>query len=107
LKTLEILPSLDTRTVARHTLVKGENLGFHEQYAELDRIADPDFIEPKGYVFVGYSRERMTMDNMPSFDDIIDFSSKISDLTGYEISGENPSSRVVLLSSGRIPMEIR
>ena len=32
-QTLELLPSLDTRTVCRHTLIKGESLGHHEDYA--------------------------------------------------------------------------
>ena len=55
-QTLELLPSLDTRTVCRHTLIKNESLGYHEDYARLDNIADPDFIEAKGYVYVGNSQ---------------------------------------------------
>ncbi|HHD16014.1 MAG TPA: 4-demethylwyosine synthase TYW1 [Euryarchaeota archaeon] len=106
MRTLELLPSLDTRTVARHTLVKGENLGFERQYAELDAIADPDFIEPKGYVFVGYSRERMSMDNMPSMDDIRSFAGRMSELTGYGIAGESPPSRVVLLKKDGVTLRI-
>jgi len=107
METLKLLPSLDTRIVARHTLVKGCNLGFEEEYASLDRVAEPDFIEPKGYVFVGYSRERLSMDNMPSFDDIRAFAGKMSELTGYAPSGENKASRVVLLSNGRKDLRIR
>lgn len=106
MRTLELLPSLDTRTVARHTLVKGWNLGFEEEYASLDKIADPDFIEPKGYVYVGYSRERMKMENMPSFEEISVFASRMSELSGYEVVGKNPPSRVVLLSSGKVKMNI-
>ena len=52
-ETLELLPSLDTRTVCRHTLIKGESLGHWNDYARLDNIADPDFIEIKGYIYVG------------------------------------------------------
>lgn len=106
METLDLLPSLDTRTVARHTLVKGHNLGFEEEYIALDRRADPDFIEPKGYVYVGYSRERMEMENMPSFDDIQAFARRISEGTGYEMVGENPPSRVILLSKGTEPLLI-
>lgn len=61
IKTLKILPSLNTRTVIRHTLVKGINFGWVNSYASLDRIADPDMVEPKGYVFVGGSRSRLSM----------------------------------------------
>ncbi len=105
--TLDLLPSLETRTVARHTLVKGHNLGFEEEYAALDKRADPDFIEPKGYVYVGYSRERLEMDNMPSFEEILGFAGRMTELTGMEIVGENPPSRVVLLSKGSVPLMIR
>ena len=100
METIETLPSLDTRIVVRHTLVKNWNLGYEEQYSKLDMIAEPDFIEPKGYVYVGYSRERMSMDDMPSFDEISAFAGRMSDYTGYDIAGENKPSRVVLLSKG-------
>ena len=100
-ETLDILPSLDCRVVARHTLVKGWNMeeekGHIEQYARLDRRADPDFIESKGYVFVGYSRERMTIDNMPSHEDVMAFTRKLAPLTGYELQGDRRESRVTLL----------
>ena len=106
METLDLLPSLETRTVARHTLVKGHNLGFEEEYAALDKRADPDFIEPKGYVYVGYSRERLEMDNMPSFEEILRFARRMGELTGMEIVGENPPSRVALLSKGSVPLMI-
>jgi tRNA wybutosine-synthesizing protein 1 len=54
-KTLDLLPSLDTRTVIRHTMVKNVNFPFYDQYEKMDRRADPDFIESKGYVHVGQS----------------------------------------------------
>lgn len=97
METIQLLPSLDTRTVARHTLVKGWNLGYEEEYAELDLMGDVDFIEPKGYVYVGYSRERMSMDNMPSFDEVLKFAKKVSRITGYKMMGEFKPSRVTIL----------
>ncbi len=97
MKTLELLPSLDTRTVIRHTLVDGWNMGHVEEYAKMDNRADPDFIEPKGYVFVGYSRKRLTNENMPSYDKIRAFSEELTELTGTMIVGEQPASRVAVL----------
>ncbi|HVL47802.1 MAG TPA: 4-demethylwyosine synthase TYW1 [Candidatus Thermoplasmatota archaeon] len=100
-ETLDILPSLDCRVVSRHTLVKGWNMekekGHLEQYAKLDRRADPDFIESKGYVFVGYSRERMDITNMPTHADVLDFSNALAPLVGYEPQGDRRESRVALL----------
>lgn len=107
MKTLELFPSLDTRKVIRHTLVKELNLGWVEEYAELDRIADPDLIEPKGYVFVGGSRQRLRMDNMPSFDEIKTFSTELGSIVGMNIINERPDSRVLLLGHEGIETDVR
>jgi tRNA wybutosine-synthesizing protein 1 len=98
METLDLLPSLSTRKVVRHTLVQGHNMGHAELYAKLDARADPDFIEPKAYVFVGDSRRRMTLENMPSHDAIAEFAARLAALTGYEVRGEQRASRVVLLA---------
>jgi len=99
-ETLNLLSSLNTRVVIRHTLVKNWNMNekYIDGYAKLDRIADPLFIEPKGYVFVGYSRKRMTLSDMPSHKNVKDFGLKLADKTGYELVMEKSDSRVVLLS---------
>ncbi|MDD4185749.1 MAG: 4-demethylwyosine synthase TYW1 [Candidatus Methanomethylophilaceae archaeon] len=106
MRTLELLPSLDTRTVVRHTLVKGWNMHNPEKYAELDRIADPDLIEPKGYVFVGGSRQRLSMDCMPSFKEIREFSDEIGSVLGMEVLREKEDSRVVLLGRPGIELDV-
>jgi tRNA wybutosine-synthesizing protein 1 len=99
-KTLQILPSLNTRTVIRHTLVQGWNMDekYTKQYAKLDDIGSPNFIEPKGYVFVGYSRKRMNLSNMPSHESIHSFSKKLAEELSYTFSLEKPESRVTLLT---------
>ncbi|MDG6223954.1 MAG: 4-demethylwyosine synthase TYW1 [Candidatus Thermoplasmatota archaeon] len=106
METVQIMPSLDTRRVARHTLVEGWNVGYEEEYAEMDLKGDFDFIEPKGYVHVGYSRERLERSNMPSFERIRGFAERMSELTGYLKAGENPASKVILLSNGAKDMSI-
>jgi len=107
MKTLDLLPSLDTRTVIRHTLVKDLNFGWVDEYGKLDNRADPDLIEPKGYVFVGASRQRLSLTSMPSFEEIKDFSSQLGDLTGMSIIRERPDSRVLLLGREDIDTDIR
>lgn len=99
-QTLELLSSLDTRIVIRHTLVQGWNMDerYIKEYAKLDEKASPLYIEPKGYVFVGYSRKRMNISNMPSHDEVRDFGKKLANHLGYELKMEKPDSRVVLLS---------
>ena len=107
MRTLELLPSLDTRTVIRHTLVKGLNFGWIDEYAKLDRIADTDMIEPKGYVFVGSSRMRLTNEAMPSFDEIADFSKQLGERVGMELIKQKPDSRVVLLAKDGVETDVR
>ncbi len=98
METLELLPSLNTRKVIRHTLVKDWTMGFEETYAALDSVAKPHFIESKGYVHVGYSRERLSIRNMPSHEEIKGFANTLGKLLGnYRIQSEREDSRVVLL----------
>jgi tRNA wybutosine-synthesizing protein 1 len=96
-RTLDLLPSLSTRTVIRHTLVKDWNLGWEEEYARLDERGDPLFVEPKAYVFVGGSRGRLSLENMPSHQNIIEFSRRLGSRLDMEILREKKDSRVVLL----------
>jgi tRNA wybutosine-synthesizing protein 1 len=99
-QTLEILPSLDTRTVIRHTLINNWNIKekYIHDYSNLINKANPMFIEPKGYVFVGYSRNRMHLYNMPTHKNIQEFSKKLSIDINYYFEKEKPDSRVVLLT---------
>lgn len=99
-ETLALLPSLDTRIVIRHTLVQNWNMddSYIKGYAKLVGKSDPMFIEPKGYVFVGYSRKRMNLSNMPSHNDVRDFGLKLADILGYDLIMEKSDSRVVLLT---------
>ena len=105
-QTLELLPSLDTRTVCRHTLIKNESLGYHEDYARLDNIADPDFIEAKGYVYVGNSQNNLSIENMPSHQEVLDFSYKLAPLVDREVLSERSESRVTLIGKEMIPVTL-
>jgi tRNA wybutosine-synthesizing protein 1 len=102
-ETLTLLPTLHTRTVVRHTLVDGWNLGWEEEYAELDLLGRPTFIECKGYSFVGESRLRLKADSMPPHAFMHRFAERLADRTGYRIAAERKESRVVLLTTdGRL-----
>ena len=107
METLRLLPSLSTRTVIRHTLVDGWNLGWEDEYAKLDRVADPMFIEPKGYVFVGDSRTRMRVSNMPSHASVREFSLRLAEMTSMALLGERVDSRVVVLGKKNAHLRVR
>lgn len=68
-------------------------------YAKLDEKASPTFIEPKGYVFVGGSRNRLHFSNMPQHEQIKRFGQKLAEQLGYDMVMEKEDSFVVLLSS--------
>jgi tRNA wybutosine-synthesizing protein 1 len=93
--------------VIRHTLVKDWNLGWEDEYAKLDAIAQPTFVEPKGYVFVGDSRTRMTVDNMPSHAAVREFSLRLADALSIDLIREREDSRVVLLGSKNAHLRVR
>lgn len=97
-RTLELLPSLDTRKVIRHTLVKSVNMPYIEEYSSMDRIADPDFIESKGYVHVGSSISNLSIDNMPEHTLVKEFSMDLAERLGYQFTAERKESRVTLIS---------
>lgn len=96
-KTLELMKNLDTRTVLRITAIKGLNMCNEEDYAKLIKKADPKFVEIKGYMWVGSSRERLSMENMPLHSDVVKFSEKIANLSDLKLIDEKKESRVILL----------
>ena len=69
-----------------------------EDYAKLIEKADPTYIEVKSYMCVGSSRDRLSLDNMPSYDEVNAFASKIGENCGRSITNGSKISRVVLLT---------
>ena len=96
-ESLETLSSFNSRTCIRNTCVKGRNMENPEEYAKLIEKANPDYVEVKAYMCVGSSRDRLTPDNMPTFDEVTEFATKIGNECGREIVNESKVSRVVLL----------
>jgi tRNA wybutosine-synthesizing protein 1 len=48
-------------------------------------------------MFVGYSQQRLSIENMPRHEEIRAFSERIAKLSNYRIKDEKKESRVVLL----------
>ena len=96
-ESLGVVRDLKTRRVLRHTLVRGWNLGWIDQYAELDLLARPDFIEPKGYVYMGRSRQRLSNDHVPTHAEIGRFARDLAERIDYRVLDESPESKVFLL----------
>jgi len=98
LNSLDLLASFRCRTVVRLTLVRGLNMEGIDAYARLIRQSSPHFVEVKAYMFVGWSRHRLTIACMPSFAEIRRFADALQTSSGYLKVCESASSRVVLLA---------
>ncbi|MCL4389398.1 4-demethylwyosine synthase TYW1 [Candidatus Marsarchaeota archaeon] len=97
---LQTMKGLKTRTVLRMTLVKGLNMCNLEGYASLIKLAMPNYVEVKGFSFVGGAREEqrgLQMSSMPYHEEIKEFAKGLALLTGYIVTAEHSPSRVVLL----------
>ena len=96
-KSLDLLTSFNCRTVIRMTCVKDYNMTLPEEYAKMINRSNPDFVEVKAYMYVGSSRKRLKLDNMPHFSEIQDFANSVAELCNMDIINESQESRVVLL----------
>ena len=106
-QSLALFSSLDTRKAVRITAIKGLNMESETEFAKLIEKAEPDFVEVKAYMFVGYSRKRLKQENMPLHPEVRAFAEKINSNLGYHLTDESPSSRVVLLSKKKALKKIK
>jgi len=85
------------RSAVRVTVVRGENDHHPERYAAMLQESGARFVEVKGYMYLGYSRNRLQRSNMPDHEDIRRFADAIAASCDYRYMDENPLSRVVVL----------
>jgi len=85
------------RTVIRLTLVKDLNFIYPEKYAEIIEEANPEYVEVKSFMSVGFARKRIEYSRMPLHEEIKRFSEEIEKHSNYKIIDEKKDSRVVLL----------
>jgi len=103
-ETLALLPGFQCPTVIRITSVRGFNMKNIEEYAKLIEKADPTYVEPKAYMYVGFSRLRLGYENMPNHGELHEFATQLAKETGYHIVDESTESRVALLSKLEKPI---
>ncbi len=97
MQSLELMKNFK-RNVLRITAVKGLNMVNAEEYAQLIKKYKPLFVEIKAYMWVGWSRKRLDVGNMPLHSEIKKFSKEIAKLSGYRLIDEKKESRVCLLA---------
>jgi len=109
LKLMKEIGKNSGRTIIRMTLVKGMNdkVDMIDEYVKLIKKANPMFIEVKGFMSVGFARERIGYDKMPFHENIKEFAEKLSKVLKMKILDEHEFSRVVLLGRNKEDMKIR
>lgn len=98
-KTLQLMKDLNCRRVLRLTLTKKYNMVKPEKYGKFIRDLEGhyDYVECKGYMHVGYSKQRLSKENMPNHDEIKEFAEKVAQAASLKYIDEKPESSVVLL----------
>jgi len=98
LKSLKEMKKKKFRTCIRLTIIKGINDNNAKDYSKLIKLANPDFVEVKGYTWVGNSRTYYEKENVPNHMDIKNFAKNLEkELIDYKIEDEHEQSCVVLL----------
>ena len=101
-ETLELLSSLDTRTVLRITLIKNWNDSkkMIPAFTEMFDKSNPHFIEIKSYMHIGRSTNRLEHENMLDMDEVRSFASGVSQHSDrFSVMDESEISRIVILQN--------
>ncbi len=105
LKSLKMLKTMPTRTVIRLTLMKDINTNPKQlkELAKLIEMSQPDFLEIKAYMHIGYSRERLKMENMPTHAETKEYAKQMeSFLPSFKYLDEQRLSRIlVYINNGK------
>jgi tRNA wybutosine-synthesizing protein 1 len=97
-ESLKLMKSFNCRKVLRLTLANGLNLKHPEKYAKLILKAEPDYIETKGFMHVGEAQDRLPRAAMPTFEEIREFTQRLSTHTNYKLKDYSTQSCVILLT---------
>ncbi|MCX8204389.1 MAG: 4-demethylwyosine synthase TYW1 [Candidatus Nezhaarchaeota archaeon] len=106
LRTLELVKSFKCPTSLRITLIKGVNDFDVRSYAKLVELASPLYVEVKAYMYLGFSRRRLELRNMPRHSEVVSFAKSLAEETGYFFLADSLHSRVALLSRASKPILI-
>jgi len=111
MKSLEIMAKLrnKTRTIFRMNLVRDLNMDdkYIKEYAKLIRNANPLFIEIKGFMSVGFARQRLGYNRMPTHEEMKSFAEKLAKETKLKILDSHERSRAYVLGKNKSNLKIK
>jgi len=107
-ESLDLLKDLVCRTVFRMNLVKDLNMNDEhvEEYAEMIKKTRATFVEIKGFMSVGFARERLGYDRMPTYEEMENFIKKLATATGLKILDSHERSRAWVLGEDEKDLKI-
>ncbi|MDA3836290.1 MAG: 4-demethylwyosine synthase TYW1 [Nanoarchaeota archaeon] len=120
-ETLQLFKKItqNNKTVFRMNLVRDLNMEdkFIPEFASMIKNCQPDFIEIKGYMSVGFARERMGYDKMPTHQEMLTFIKKLEQAlqstvdvqqsTDYKLQDEHEASRAYVLCKDKNNLKIK
>ncbi len=97
------------RSVFRMNLVRGLNMSDEmiPEYAEMIKKANPLFVELKGFMSVGFARERLGYDRMPDDKEMKTFAEKLAKETGLKVLDSHEHSRAWVLGKNKKDLKIK
>lgn len=109
LKSLEIMSTLSCRTIFRINLVRNINMDEQKinEFSILIKKAKPMFVEIKGYMSVGFARERLGYEKMPTYKEMKFFSEKLAKKTGLKLLDSHENSRAFVLGKNKKKLKIK
>ncbi|MFH1787656.1 MAG: 4-demethylwyosine synthase TYW1 [archaeon] len=107
-ESLDLIKDLSCRIVFRINLIKDFNMNNNciREFSEMIKKSKPMFVELKGFMSVGFARERLDYDKMPWHEDVLDFAKRLSKETGLKILDEHYYSRAVVLGGDERELRI-
>jgi len=97
----EILKILEKQ----HYSIIGEHSAV--QICRWTKKSNPMFVELKGFMSVGFARQRLGYDKMPRHKDVLDFAKKLATATGLKILDEYYYSRAFVLGREKSLLKIK
>jgi len=110
-ETLNLMRNLKCRTIFRMNLVKELNMHSEnaKEYAEMIKKSNPLFVEIKGFMSVGFARERLGYEKMPNEKEMEKFIEILIEELGKEwkLLGKHSFSRAYVLGKDKKRLKIK
>mgnify|MGYP003508312209 FL=1 len=93
---------MNTRIVLRMTVIRNFNdsTNYVDEFADMMKIGNPDFIEIKSYMHIGMSTQRLENSDKLDMDEIRNYSHLLcKSLDRFSIMDESEISRIVVLQN--------